>query len=169
MVNVAGDVPVDGSVEEPRPLERRLGSGACRRRVEAAACRASVGAGTTSARGCCPHYHEAVELIGQRWTGAIVDVLLQTASRCASREIAQARARALRPPAVRAHEGARGARRSSSAASIAGTPVRVEYALTDEGRQLEPAVAELKAWARRWLDASGRAGVRAGCGTAASI
>ena len=26
---------------------------------------------------CCPQYHEAVELLGRRWTGAIVDVLLQ--------------------------------------------------------------------------------------------
>ncbi len=26
---------------------------------------------------CCPLYHEAVELIGRRWTGAIVEVLLQ--------------------------------------------------------------------------------------------
>jgi DNA-binding HxlR family transcriptional regulator len=25
---------------------------------------------------CCPYYHEAVELIGRRWTGAIVAVLL---------------------------------------------------------------------------------------------
>ena len=25
---------------------------------------------------CCPYYHEAVELIGKRWTGAIVGVLL---------------------------------------------------------------------------------------------
>ena len=24
---------------------------------------------------CCPHLHEAVELIGRRWTGAIIEVL----------------------------------------------------------------------------------------------
>ena len=33
----------------------------------------------------------------------------------------------------------------------AGPPVRVEYALTTMGRELEPALAELEAWARRWL------------------
>ena len=27
--------------------------------------------------GCCPYYHQAVELIGKRWTGAIVSVLLE--------------------------------------------------------------------------------------------
>ena len=26
---------------------------------------------------CCPRYHEAVELVGKRWTGAILAVMLQ--------------------------------------------------------------------------------------------
>ena len=26
---------------------------------------------------CCPHLHEAVELIGKRWTGAIIVVLIE--------------------------------------------------------------------------------------------
>jgi DNA-binding HxlR family transcriptional regulator len=34
----------------------------------------------------------------------------------------------------------------------AGPPVKVSYELTDMGRGLEPAVAELRTWARRWLD-----------------
>ena len=25
---------------------------------------------------CCPYYHEAIELIGKRWTGVIVQVLI---------------------------------------------------------------------------------------------
>src|SRR3954449_7419931 len=25
--------------------------------------------------GCCPHLHEAVELVGRRWTGAILEVM----------------------------------------------------------------------------------------------
>jgi DNA-binding HxlR family transcriptional regulator len=31
-------------------------------------------------------------------------------------------------------------------------PARVEYELTDRGRELDPALRELKAWADRWLD-----------------
>ena len=58
---------------------------------------------------CCPRYHEAVELVGKRWTGAIVDVLLH-GGRCASPRSRSAVPELLRPPAVRAHEGARGAR-----------------------------------------------------------
>ena len=30
-----------------------------------------------SKRTCCPRLHEAVELVGKRWTGAIVAVLLE--------------------------------------------------------------------------------------------
>ena len=33
-----------------------------------------------------------------------------------------------------------------------GPPVRVSYELTAMGRGLEPAVQELRVWARRWLD-----------------
>jgi DNA-binding HxlR family transcriptional regulator len=37
-----------------------------------------------------------------------------------------------------------------------GPPVRVEYALTHKGKQLTPALNELKRWARYWLvDAAG--------------
>jgi DNA-binding HxlR family transcriptional regulator len=28
-------------------------------------------------RSCCPRYHEAIELVGKRWTGAILAVMLQ--------------------------------------------------------------------------------------------
>ena len=31
---------------------------------------------TTAECRCCPRYHEAVELVGKRWTGAILYVLL---------------------------------------------------------------------------------------------
>ena len=34
---------------------------------------------------------------------------------------------------------------------IDDTPVRVEYALTDKGRALEPTVRSIKSWAHHWL------------------
>jgi DNA-binding HxlR family transcriptional regulator len=33
----------------------------------------------------------------------------------------------------------------------ATSPIKVEYALTDRGRELEPALAEIKEWANRWM------------------
>jgi DNA-binding HxlR family transcriptional regulator len=36
----------------------------------------SAGSEEASPSGCCPLYHEAVELVGRRWTGAILRVLM---------------------------------------------------------------------------------------------
>jgi DNA-binding HxlR family transcriptional regulator len=32
----------------------------------------------------------------------------------------------------------------------AGSPVRVTYSLTEKGAELEPAISQLRDWARRW-------------------
>jgi DNA-binding HxlR family transcriptional regulator len=97
---------------------------------------------------CCPYYHQAVELIGKRWTGAIVVVLLDGSLRFS--QIAQAipeLSDRLLSERMKELESRGLVRRRV----IDGPPVRVEYALTDMGRELEPALTELKAWARRWL------------------
>lgn len=99
---------------------------------------------------CCPYYHEAVELIGRRWTGAIVAVLLQAEAPMRFSEIAAAVPQLsdrLLSERVKELE-ARGVVERSV---LEGPPVRVEYALTAMGRNLAPAVDELAAWARRWL------------------
>lgn len=99
---------------------------------------------------CCPLYHDAVELIGRRWTGAIVEVLLQGGEMRFS-EIAAAvpelSDRLLSERLKNLEERGVVDRKVHP-----GPPVKVEYALTDMGLSLEPALAELKAWARRWLD-----------------
>ena len=99
---------------------------------------------------CCPRYHEAVELVGKRWTGAILAVMLQGGSMRFS-EIAQAvPALSDRLLSERMKElEARGIveRRVGGA-----SPARVEYELTKMGRDLAPALGELEAWAHRWLE-----------------
>jgi DNA-binding HxlR family transcriptional regulator len=99
--------------------------------------------------GCCPYYHEAIELIGKRWTGAIVVVLLEEGPLRFSQVAAAVPELSDRLLSERMKElEARGVveRRVHE-----GPPVRVEYALTPMGRQLEPALSQLKAWAREWL------------------
>jgi DNA-binding HxlR family transcriptional regulator len=109
---------------------------------------------TSSASGkgsqcCCPFYHEAIELIGRRWTGAIVGVLIhRTALRFG--EIAEAvpeLSDRLLSERMKELE-ARGVVRRTVRP---GRPVRVEYALTEMGQELAPAVYEIERWARRWL------------------
>jgi DNA-binding HxlR family transcriptional regulator len=102
---------------------------------------------------CCPHYHDAVELIGRRWTGAIVEVMIQGGSLRFS-EIAQAvptLSDRLLCERLRELE----ARGLVSREVGAGPPVCVRYSLTRMGWALEPAISELRSWAQDWLAAAG--------------
>ena len=101
---------------------------------------------------CCPLYHEAVELIGRRWTGAIVEVLLNGGVMRFSEIAAAVPELSDRLLSERMKElEARGVVERSV---DPGPPVRVTYELTPMGRGLEPAVSELRSWARQWLDQS---------------
>ena len=106
--------------------------------------------GETRKSGCCPLYHEAVELIGRRWTGAILAVLMQSGPLRFS-EIAQAVPQ-LSDRLLSERMKELEARGMVERLVDPGPPVRVQYQLTDMGRNLQPALAELGAWARRWLD-----------------
>src|SRR6201986_846851 len=99
---------------------------------------------------CCPLYHEAVELIGRRWTGAIVEVLLRGGAMRFS-EVAQA-VPELSDRLLSERMKELEARGIVERRVIPGPPLRVEYELSQMGRELEPALAELQRWAKRWLD-----------------
>jgi DNA-binding HxlR family transcriptional regulator len=98
---------------------------------------------------CCPRYHEAVELVGKRWTGAILAVMLQGGSMRFS-EIAQA-VPALSDRLLSERMKELEAEGIVERRVIDDTPVRVEYILTNKGEALEPAVRALKRWANAWL------------------
>ena len=98
----------------------------------------------------CPHFHHAIELIGKRWTGAIVVALSEGPMRYAdigkavpglSDRLLSQRLRELEQEGL------------VERAVEAGTPVRVVYSLTEAGQQLDPVLSELKSWARRWKKA----------------
>lgn len=98
--------------------------------------------------GCCPFYHEAVELVGKRWTGAILRVLMDGALRFS--EIAQAvpeLSDRLLSERMKELEGRGIVERTVHP----GPPLRVEYSLSKMGQELEPALSELQRWAERWL------------------
>ena len=97
---------------------------------------------------CCSLYHRAVELVGKRWSGAILHVLMggplhfseighlvpDISDRLLSERLKELEAEGLVERRV-----------------LEGAPVRVEYSLTEKGRALEPALTQLKGWAREWL------------------
>src|SRR3954453_4473614 len=98
--------------------------------------------------GCCSPYHQAVELIGKRWTGAIVFVLLDGPLRFSEVKVLvpEISDRLLSERMKELEAEGIVQRRVMDA-----MPVRVEYGLTEKGRALEPAVRSLKVWARSWL------------------
>jgi DNA-binding HxlR family transcriptional regulator len=98
--------------------------------------------------GCCPLYHEAVELVGRRWTGAILRVLMDGGLRFS--EIAQA-VPELSDRLLSERMKELEARGMVERKVISGPPLRVEYSLSQMGRELEPALSELQHWANRWL------------------
>jgi DNA-binding HxlR family transcriptional regulator len=109
--------------------------------------RSGPGAVAAPARACCPHYHEAVELIGRRWTGAILRVLLPGPARFS--EVGQAvpeLSDRLLSQRVKELE-ARGLVERTE--EDGGRCVR--YRLTLMGEDLAPALEEIDAWAKRWL------------------
>lgn len=97
--------------------------------------------------GVCPHFHAAIELIGKRWTGAILCALTEGPQRFAeltravpglSDRLLSRRLRELEVEGLVEREVEPGA------------PVRVIYSLTEKGADLGPAITELRQWARRW-------------------
>lgn len=96
----------------------------------------------------CPRFESAFELLGKRWTGLIIRVLLEGRKRFKdiSEMIPNMSDRML---AERFKE--------LEAAGILvrhvypETPVRIEYELTEKGRALEPAMNAVQKWANDWV------------------
>jgi DNA-binding HxlR family transcriptional regulator len=97
----------------------------------------------------CPRFHRAVELIGRRWTGAIIRILLPGPRRF--NELLGAIpgiSDRLLTERLRELELAEIIRREVHSCS----PVRVTYELTARGRDLQEPLDALGHWAERWLD-----------------
>lgn len=97
----------------------------------------------------CPHFHAAIELIGKRWTGAILCALIERPLRFTeltravpglSDRLLSQRLQELEAEGLVARE------------VEPGSPVHVTYSLTEMGADLRPAIAELRSWAQRWKD-----------------
>lgn len=105
--------------------------------------------------GYCQHFHWAVELIGRRWTGAIMIVLSGGALRFGEiRAAVPGLSDRLLAERLRELE-AEGVVVRAESAHDGGAPV-VTYALTAEGAELVPALEAIGAWAHRHMERSER-------------
>jgi DNA-binding HxlR family transcriptional regulator len=100
----------------------------------------------------CSRFHRAIELIGSRWSGAILQTLLQGRTRYGAIKAAipdltdrmlSERLRSLE------------AENLVLRIVVPESPVRVEYELTQKGRELQDALTEIGAWAERWIPLEG--------------
>lgn len=96
----------------------------------------------------CARFHRAVELIGGRWTGAIIQTLLQGKTRYAliRASIPDITDRML-SERLRSLESEELVTRKV----VPESPVRVEYELTEKGRSLQASLLEIGTWAERWI------------------
>ncbi len=96
----------------------------------------------------CPVYHQAVELIGRRWTGAILRSMLAGSTRFSditasipslSDRLLSERLKELEQHGI------------VTRTVIPQTPVRIEYRLTEKGEALSGVVEAISEWGERWL------------------
>jgi DNA-binding HxlR family transcriptional regulator len=104
--------------------------------------------GDDAMSGFCPLYHRAIEIVGRRWTGAIIRALLAgnirfsqiratvpgLSDRLLSERLKELEAEGIVERRVQPH-----------------TPVRIEYWLTPKGEALATVVQAASEWAEGWL------------------
>ncbi len=97
----------------------------------------------------CPRYEHAIQLLGKRWTGLILDTLLQGPQRFCemtsavdglSDRVLSDRLRELEMEGV------------IERIVYPQIPVRVEYRLTEKGQDLQPVVQAIHHWAEKWIE-----------------
>ncbi len=99
----------------------------------------------------CPAYRRAMELIGRRWTGAILRVLLSGATRFSdvtaavpglSDRLLSERLKELKAEGIVTRD------------VTPAIPVRIDYRLTEKGRALHEVIVAVSTWAETWPSGS---------------
>lgn len=96
----------------------------------------------------CPRYEHAIQLLGKRWTGLLLDALMEGPRRFCeltatveglSDRVLSDRLRELEVEGV------------VERIVYPQIPVRVEYKLTEKGLGLKPVVEAIHEWAEKWV------------------
>jgi len=95
----------------------------------------------------CPRFETAFEILGKRWTGLIIRTLLSGSRRFSdiqkiipslSSRMLTERVKELEEQGIIARD------------VYPEMPVRIEYSLTDKGKDLEKTMDEIQKWAEKW-------------------
>src|SRR5215469_5884933 len=96
----------------------------------------------------CPRYEHAIQLLGKRWTGLILDTLMQGPQRfCEMTAAVEGLSDRVLSDRLRELE-VEGIIERIVYPQI---PVRVEYRLTAKGHDLQPVVEAIHHWAEEWI------------------
>jgi DNA-binding HxlR family transcriptional regulator len=96
----------------------------------------------------CPRFEHAIQLLGKRWTGLILDTLMHGPQRfCELTAAVEGLSDRVLSDRLRELEAAGIVER----AVYPQIPVRVEYRLTEKGRDLQPVVDAIHVWAEKWV------------------
>ena len=95
----------------------------------------------------CPRFENAFELLGKRWTGLIIRTLLNGQNRFSDIEdaIPNMSARMLTERFKELEKEGIILRKV-----YPETPVRIEYEVTEKGRELQSVMDEIQKWAEKW-------------------
>lgn len=96
----------------------------------------------------CPKFESAIELLGKRWSGLIIHVLLDGPKRFKdiSEMIPNMSDRMLSERFKELETAGILTRRVYT-----GMPVLIEYELTEKGKALKPIMDEIQKWGEKWI------------------
>lgn len=96
----------------------------------------------------CPRFECAFGLLGKKWTGLIIKVLLDGPKRfCDLRSLIPELSDRMLTERFKELEAEGIIKRNV----YPETPVRVEYELTEKGKELKPTMDEVQKWAEKWV------------------
>ncbi|MGC4376988.1 helix-turn-helix domain-containing protein [Fictibacillus sp. Mic-4] len=97
----------------------------------------------------CPKYEATVEILGKKWTGLIIRVLLGGAKRFKDikKQIPEMSDRMLTERMKELEAEGIVARNV-----YPETPVRIEYVLTEKGSSLKPVIDAIQQWGENWIE-----------------
>ena len=104
---------------------------------------------TTQVYQMCPRYEHAIQLLGKRWTGLILDSLMEGPRRfCELTATVEGLSDRVLSDRLRELE----AENIVERVVYPQIPVRIEYSLTEKGRDLKPVVQAIHEWAQQWIE-----------------
>ncbi len=98
---------------------------------------------------CCPRYEHAIQILGKRWTGLLLNALMNGPRRfCELTAVVEGLSDRVLSDRLRELE----MEGIINRVVYPQIPVRVEYELTEKGHALEPVIDAIHTWAKRWVE-----------------